>query len=557
VNTDIDIARSASLAPMNDIAAKAGLEPDEIEPYGGNKAKIKLAALESRADRPDGKMILVSAITPTPAGEGKTTTTIGLGMALTKIGQNAIIALREPSLGPCFGMKGGAAGGGHAQVVPMEDINLHFTGDFHAITSAHNLLAALLDNHLHQGNALGLDPRRPMFRRVLDMNDRALRNVNVGLGGRMGGVPRETGFDITPASEVMAILCLARDRADLKERLGRIVVGYTHKDEPITAAQINAPGAMATLLKDAIQPNLVQTLEQTPALIHGGPFANIAHGCNTVIATRLARKLADVVVTEAGFGFDLGGEKFLDIKCRAAGIWPRALVMVATIRALKMHGGVDKKALAPEDVGAVERGLPNLEKHLENAALYGVPTVVALNKFGSDTKAEMDVVLDACRKMNVPVVVSDVFERGGDGGVDLAHAVVELLEQPGSDEPAPIYDLEGGLAGKIETVATKIYGADGVRFAAKAKRMMTRLEKQGFGELPVCIAKTQYSFSDQAALIGRARDFTITVNELRLSAGAGFVVAVCGDIMTMPGLPKVPAADGIDIAADGEITGLF
>jgi formate--tetrahydrofolate ligase len=556
LKADIEIARSAPLQPIAAVAARAGLSADELEPYGRYKAKIRLEALAARAGRPDGKLVLVSAISPTPAGEGKTTTTIGLGMALCRRGTSTVIALREPSLGPCFGVKGGAAGGGHSQVLPMEDINLHFTGDFHAVTSAHNLLAALLDNHLQQGNRLGLDPRTVTWRRVLDMNDRALRRMVIGLGGKAEGVPRETGFDITPASEVMAILCLARDRQDLRERLGRIVVGYTPDDRPVTAQELKAAGAMAVLLKDAVMPNLVQTIEGTPALIHGGPFANIAHGCNTVIATRLALKLGDVVVTEAGFGFDLGGEKFLDIKCRAAGLWPRALVLVATVRALKMHGGMARTELGREDTAALGRGLTNLHKHLENAQAFGLRTVVAINRFPSDTKAEIDVVVADCHRLGVKAVLSEVFEQGSEGGLALADETLACLAEPAT-EPRPTYALEAPIEEKIATVAREVYGAAGIELQAPARKALARIEAQGYGQLPVCIAKTQYSFSDQAGLLGRPSGFTIAVRELRLSAGAGFVVAVCGEIMTMPGLPKVPAAEGIDFDDGGNVVGLF
>ncbi|OLT15602.1 formate--tetrahydrofolate ligase [Serinicoccus sp. CUA-874] len=552
--TDVQIAQGATLERIADIAAGLGLTEDEFEPYGHDKAKIALQVLDRLADRPDGKLILVTAINPTAAGEGKTTTNVGLSMALNRIGAQAITTLREPSLGPCFGMKGGAAGGGYAQVVPMDDINLHFTGDFHAITSAHNLLAALLDNSLHQGNPLGLDPKRITWTRVLDMNDRALRNIVVGMGKKGDGVVRESGFEITVASEIMAALCLATGLEDLKERFGRIVVGYTYDKEPVTAGQLEAAGAMAMLMKDAVKPNLVQTLENTPAIIHGGPFANIAHGNNSVLATRTALKLADYVVTEAGFGADLGAEKFFDIVCPAGGLRPDAAVIVATVRALKLNGGAPKSDLGTEDVEALGAGLANLEQHLENLAKFGVPVVVALNRFPSDSDAELDLVRERCGQLGVEVARSEVFTRGGEGGEELARAVVQLCER-GSDY-APLYAADADLQTKIETVAREVYRADGVSFAPAAQTQLTQLTEQGYGDLPVCMAKTQYSFSDDPTLLGAPRGFTITVRELVVNAGAGFVVALTGDIMRMPGLPKVPAALGMDIAEDGTITGL-
>lgn len=554
MKTDVEIAQQAQLRPIGEIAAGLGLTAADYEPYGHDKAKLSLGILRRLADRPDGKLILCTAINPTAAGEGKTTTNVGLSMALNRIGAQTITTLREPSLGPCFGMKGGAAGGGYAQVVPMDDINLHFTGDFHAITSAHNLLAALLDNSLHQGNPLDLDPKRILWKRVLDMNDRALRNIVVGLGGRGDGMTRESGFEITVASEIMAALCLASGLEDLKERFGRIIVGYTRDNTPVTAAQLEAPGAMAMLMKDAIKPNLVQTLEHTPAIIHGGPFANIAHGNNSVLATRTALKLADYVVTEAGFGADLGAEKFFDIVCPAAGLRPDAAVVVATVRALKLNGGRDKKDLGTEDLEALGAGLVNLEQHVENMAKFGVPALVALNRFPTDTQAELDLVRDRCAQLGVQVVLSEVFARGGEGGEEMARAVVDLCEQ-GSDY-RPLYGPEADLRSKIETVAREVYRADGVDLAPAAVKALAQLEADGFGSLPVCMAKTQYSFSDDPTLLGAPRGFRITVRDLVVNAGAGFVVALTGDILRMPGLPKVPAAVGMDIAEDGTITGL-
>ena len=554
--SDIEIAQQAKMRPITEVADKLGILPDELEPYGRYKAKISLDVMKRLANRPDGKLILVTAITPTPAGEGKSTTTVGLAQGMAKNGQNVMVALREPSLGPCMGVKGGAAGGGYAQVVPMEDINLHFTGDIHAVTTAHNLLSAMLDNHLQQGNKLNIDPRRITWKRVMDMNDRALRNIVIGLGGKAHGVPREDGFDISVASEVMAILCLAGSLADLKARLARIVVGYTYTGEAVTCGMLNAQGAMAALLKEAIKPNLVQTLENVPALIHGGPFANIAHGCNSVTATRTALKLADYVITEAGFGADLGAEKFFDIKCRYAQLKPAAAVIVATVRALKMHGGVPKTDLATPNAEAVAKGIVNLEKHIENVQSFGVPVVVAINRFSQDTTEEMAVVENACRKLDVPVALSDVFARGGEGGQELAALVTKIIETKESCFQ-PIYTDELPLADKIRCVAQKIYGAKDVVFSKEAATSLKDFTTMGFGNLPVCMAKTQYSFSDDATLLGRPSGFTMTVRGVRISAGAGFVVALNGDIMTMPGLPKVPAAEKIDVDDDGRISGLF
>lgn len=552
--TDVQIAQGASLRPISEIADALGLDPGEVEPYGHDKAKISLGVLDRLADTPDGKLILVTAINPTAAGEGKTTTNVGLSMALNRIGMKAMTTLREPSLGPCFGMKGGAAGGGYAQVVPMDDINLHFTGDFHAITSAHNLLAALVDNSLHQGNPLRLDPKRIAWKRVLDMNDRALRNIVVGMGGKGDGVVRESGFEITVASEIMAALCLATGLEDLKKRFGRIIVGHTYDKEPVTAAQLEAPGAMAMLMKDAVKPNLVQTLENTPAIIHGGPFANIAHGANSVLATRTALKLADYVVTEAGFGADLGAEKFFDIVCPVGGLRPDAVVLVATVRALKKGGGQHKDDLGTEDLEALGTGLANLEQHLENVQKYGLPVMVALNRFPSDTDAELDLVRQRCAQVGADVALSEVFAHGGAGGEDLARQVVRLCEQP--NDFAPLYDTSEDILTKIERVATEIYRADRVELTATARTQLQQLTQEGYAHLPVCMAKTQYSFSDDPTLLGAPRGFAITVRELVVNAGAGFVVAMTGDIMRMPGLPRVPAANGMDIAEDGTITGL-
>ncbi|MBQ4405105.1 MAG: formate--tetrahydrofolate ligase [Selenomonadaceae bacterium] len=553
--SDVEIAQGAKVEKISVAAEKLGLTEDDLEFYGKFKAKISADVWSRIEKNPDGKLILVTAITPTPAGEGKTTTSIGLADAFARLGKKICVALREPSLGPCFGIKGGAAGGGYAQVVPMEDINLHFTGDFHAITTAHNLLAAVVDNHLQQGNELKIDVRRVVWKRVLDLNDRALRNVIVGLGGRINGVPRESGFDITVASEMMAILCLAKDFADLKARLGKIIVAYTVDGAPITANDLKVTGSLALLLKDAIKPNLVQTLEGTPALIHGGPFANIAHGCNSVMATKYALKLADIVVTEAGFGADLGAEKFLDIKCRMSGLRPDAVVIVATIRALKMHGGIDKKNLSEPNVAAVERGLENLEKHIENIQGFGLPAIVALNDFPTDTAEEISAVEKICAAKNVRFARSKVFAEGGAGGIDLAKAVEDSFNDAKNFKFT--YADDTSLKFKILAVAKKIYGADGVTFLPAAKKQLTEIEQLGFGGLPICIAKTQYSLSDDASKLGRPKDFNVTVREVKISAGAGFVVVLSGNIMTMPGLPKRPAAEQIDITPDGVISGLF
>ena len=556
MKTDIEIAQEAVMQPIKEVAADYGITEDELEFYGKYKAKISDELWESVKDRPDAKLVLVTAINPTPAGEGKTTTTVGLGEAFAKLDKKAIIALREPSLGPCFGIKGGAAGGGYAQVVPMEDLNLHFTGDFHAITSANNLLAALLDNHLQQGNALQIDTRQILWKRCLDMNDRVLRNVVVGLGAKADGVVREDHFVITVASEIMAILCLADDMNDLKERLGRIIVAYNYAGEPVTAAQLHAVGAMAALLKDALKPNLIQTLEHTGALVHGGPFANIAHGCNSVRATKTALKLADIVVTEAGFGADLGAEKFLDIKCRKAGLKPDAVVLVATVRALKYNGGVPKDQLSAENLDALAKGIVNLEKHIENIQKYHVPVVVTLNSFTSDTEAEYAFIKKFCEDRGCEFALSEVWAKGGEGGVALAQKVLETLENKESHF-APIYPDEMSLQDKIQTVAREIYGADGVTYAPAALKSLKKIEEMGFGDLPVCMAKTQYSLSDDQTKLGRPTGFDINVREAYVSAGAGFVVVVTGAIMTMPGLPKKPAADSIDVTEDGVITGLF
>ena len=554
--TDIEIARKARLLPIGEIAAAAHVDERYIEPYGKYKAKVDPALLQD-SDRKEGKLILVTAITPTPAGEGKTTTTIGLADGLRRIGKDVTVALREPSLGPVFGIKGGAAGGGYAQVVPMEDINLHFTGDFHAIGAANNLLAAMLDNHIHQGNALGIDPRRITWKRCVDMNDHQLRNIVDGLGGKANGMPREDGFDITVASEVMAILCLATSLADLKARLSRIIVGYTFDGAPVTCAQLKAAGAMAALLKDALKPNLVQTLEGTPAFVHGGPFANIAHGCNSVMATRMALKMGDYTVTEAGFGADLGAEKFLDIKCRTAGLHPNAVVVVATVRALKMHGGLPKDSLAVEDTAALERGIPNLLRHVANMKnVYHLPCVVAVNRFPTDTDAEIACIMEKCNALGVQTVLSTVWADGGKGGEELARAVVQLCEQP-SDKFDFAYPLDLSIKDKITAVVQKIYGGDGITVLPAAEKQIAALEALGFGDLPVCIAKTQYSFSDDPQKRGAPEHFTVTVKNVRVSAGAGFVVVLTGDILTMPGLPKSPAAERIDIDDDGNITGLF
>ena len=554
--SDIEIAQKAHMLPITEVAAKLGIGEEDIELYGRYKAKLSMDLIKRVQDKPDGKLILVTAITPTPAGEGKSTTTVGLAQGLAKIGQKVIVALREPSLGPCMGIKGGAAGGGYSQVVPMEDINLHFTGDFHAITSAHMLLAAMLDNHIQQGNALNIDTRRIVWKRVVDMNDRELRNIVVGLGGKAHGVPRQDGFDITVASEVMAILCLATGLHDLKERLSKIIVAYDYSGNPITAGMLKAQGAMAALLKDAVKPNLVQTLENVPAIIHGGPFANIAHGCNSVMATKTALKLADYTITEAGFGADLGAEKFFDIKCRYAGLKPDAVVLVATVRALKMHGGVPKTDLATPDVEAVKRGIVNLEKHIENIKQYGLPLVVAINAFAQDTPEELEAIRSHCAAHGVNVALSEVFAKGGEGGIELAKEVVALATSGKADFKL-LYGEELSLKEKIETIAKKIYGAVGVNYTKEANNALKDFEKMGYGHLPVCMAKTQYSFSDDPALLGRPEGFEITIKNCRIAAGAGFVVVLTGDIMTMPGLPKVPAAEKIDVSDDGVISGLF
>ena len=558
MKTDIEIAQSAKMLPIGRIAEKLGISGDTLEFYGKYKAKLGNEVIEAVKSRKDGKLVLVTAINPTPAGEGKTTTTVGIGQAMQKIGKSAVIALREPSLGPVMGIKGGAAGGGYAQVVPMEDINLHFTGDMHAITAANNLLSAAIDNHIHQGNALNIDPGRITWKRCLDMNDRALRQVVVGLGGRTNGLPREDGFMITVASEVMAILCLADGLEDLKARLGRIVIGYDYDKQPVTAAQLNVANAMALLLKDALKPNLVQTLENTPCIMHGGPFANIAHGCNSVMATRLGLKLADYCITEAGFGSDLGAEKFFDIKCRYGGFKPSLVVLVATVRALKYNGGVIKANLAEENLDALRSGIVNLGAHIENMQKYGLPVIVAVNRFGTDAEAELEVITEYCRNMGVEVSMCEVFAKGGDGGVDLANKIVDVIDNnDGGGSFKPIYDEKMPIKDKISAIAEQIYGADGVEYSAKAEREISRLTELGFDKLPVCMAKTQYSLSDDPKKLGRPSDFKITVREVRVSAGAGFVVALTGDVMTMPGLPKEPAANRMDIDSDGKITGLF
>ena len=553
--TDIEIAQACEMRRIGEVAAATGIAEEYLEPYGRYKAKISLRLLAENP-RPDGKLILVTAITPTPAGEGKTTTTIGLADGLRLLGKNAVVALREPSLGPVFGLKGGAAGGGYAQVVPMEDINLHFTGDFHAIGAANNLLCAMLDNHIYQGNALGIDPAQVVLHRCVDMNDRQLRAVEDGLGGGKNGVPRRDAFDITVATEMMAIFCLADSIDDLKARLGRMIVAYTYRGAPVTAAQLHAVGAMAALLKDALRPNLVQTLEGTPAIVHGGPFANIAHGCNSVTATRMALRLGDYAVTEAGFGADLGAEKFLDIKCRTAGLTPAACVVVATVRALKMHGGLAKNQLGSEDLAALERGLPNLLRHVSNMKnVYGLPTVVAVNRFTTDTDAELSLVMERCAALGVKAVLSDVWAKGGEGGKALAAEVVRLCETPSDFRFG--YALEGGIARELETVVRRVYGGAGIRLSAEARAQIEQLEALGFGRLPVCIAKTQYSFSDDPAKLGAPEGFTVSVRSVTVSAGAGFVVALTGNILTMPGLPRTPAAEKIDVDADGRISGLF
>jgi len=556
MKTDIEIAQSAVMAPITEIAAKAGIDDKYLEQYGKYKAKVDLSLMKDQADKPDGKLILVTAMTPTAAGEGKTTTTVGLGDALNKLGKKVAIALREPSLGPVFGVKGGAAGGGYAQVVPMEDINLHFTGDFHAIGAANNLLAAMLDNHIQQGNALGIDVKRITWKRCVDMNDRQLRNIVCGLGGRMQGVPREDGFDITVASEIMAVMCLADGIADLKARLARMIVAYTYDGKPVTAGDLKAQGAMAALLKDALKPNLVQTLEHTPAFVHCGPFANIAHGCNSVTATRLAMKLADYAVTEAGFGGDLGAEKFLDIKCRIAGLKPDAVVIVGTVRALKMHGGVAKADLNTENLEALEKGLPNLLRHVENITqVFKLPAVVAINRFPTDTEAELALVEAKCKELGANAVLSEVWGKGGEGGIALAEEVIRLCEQPNEFEYC--YDEQLGIVEKIEAIAKRIYRADGVELVGNAVKQLKELTDLGLDKMPICMAKTQYSFSDDPAKLGAPTGFKITVRNLKVSAGAGFIVALTGDVMTMPGLPKVPSAEKIDVDENGKITGLF
>lgn len=556
MKTDVQIAQEAKMVHIGEIAEKLGIKEEDLIQYGRYKAKVSLNALEKMEDREDGKLVLVTAISPTPAGEGKTTTNIGLSMGLNKIGKTAITAIREPSLGPSFGIKGGAAGGGYAQVVPMEDINLHFTGDFHAITTAHNLIAALLDNHIQQGNELGIDPRRIAWKRVLDMNDRALRNIVVGLGGRTNGVPREDGFDITVASEIMAIFCLAKDLEDLKERVSRILIAYKYDGSPVFVKDIKAQGAVALIMKDAMAPNLVQTLENTPALIHGGPFANIAHGCNSLIATRMSLKLAEYTVTEAGFGADLGAEKFFDIKSRFGNLKPDATVIVGTVRALKHHGGAKKEELGIENLEQLARGFENLEKHIENIKKFGVPAIVAINKFPTDTDAELNYVLDRCRELGAEAVLSEVWGKGGDGGVEMAKAVVKVCETKESHFK-PIYEVEESIKEKIEKIAKEVYGADGVDFTKACEKQIKNIESMGLDKMPICMAKTQYSLSDDPTLLGRPEGFRITVRDIRVSNGAGFLVALTGDIMTMPGLPKVPAANNIDILPSGEIVGLF
>ena len=554
--TDIEIAQQCEMKPITEIAKNAGIDEKYIEQYGRYKAKLDLSLL-NESKRANGKLVLVTAITPTPAGEGKTTTTIGLADGMKRIGKSVAVALREPSLGPVFGIKGGAAGGGYAQVVPMEDINLHFTGDFHAIGAANNLLAAMLDNHIQQGNTLGIDPRKITWKRCVDMNDRQLRFVVDGLGGKVNGVPREDGFDITVASEIMAVLCLSNSISDLKDRLSRIIVGYTYDDKPVTAGELKAAGAMAALLKDAIKPNLVQTLEGTPAFVHGGPFANIAHGCNSVTATKIAMKTADYAITEAGFGADLGAEKFLDIKCRVAGLTPSAVVVVATVRALKMHGGLDKKSLDTENLTALEQGIPNLLRHVSNIKnVYKLPCVVAVNRFPTDTDNEINFIIEKCKELGVNVVLSTVWADGGKGGEELAKEVVRLCEEEKGDFTYS-YSLEGSIEDKIEAVVKKVYGGNGISVLPTAKKQIEKLTELGFSNLPVCIAKTQYSFSDNPALLGAPEDFTVTVKNVKISAGAGFIVVLTGDIMTMPGLPKAPAAERIDIDENGKITGLF
>lgn len=554
--TDVEIAQSASMLPIKEIAQKVGLDEDDLELYGKYKAKISLEAINKLKNQEDGKLILVTAINPTPAGEGKTTTMIGLSQALNKLGKKSVVAMREPSLGPCFGVKGGAAGGGYAQVVPMEDINLHFTGDIHVITTANNLIAAMLDNSIQQGNPLDIDTRQIVWKRVVDLNDRALRHIVVGLGGKVNGVPREDGFDISVASEVMAILCLATSLEDLKKRAGRMIVAYNHAGEPVTVDDIKATGAVTLLLKDAIKPNLVQTLDHTPVFVHGGPFANIAHGCNSVMATTLAMKLGDYAITEAGFGADLGAEKFLDIKCRQAGLNPDAVVIVATVRALKMHGGVAKKDLGEENLDALRAGIENLEKHIENIAKYNLPSVVAINAFPTDTEAELQLLNKICQEKGVDVAISKVWEKGADGGIELAEKLLNILETKEAHF-APIYDLDLPIQEKIRTIVKEIYGGDDVTFTKKVLNKIKKYEAQGLGNLPICVAKTQYSLSDDPTLLGRPSGFKVTINDLIPNTGAGFLVAISGDIMRMPGLPKVPAAVNMDIDEDGKIVGLF
>ena len=554
--TDVQIAQSAKMEPIKEIAAKVGLSEDDLELYGKYKAKISLETIERLKDKKDGKLVLVTAINPTPAGEGKTTTMIGLAQSLNKIGKKTVVAMREPSLGPCFGVKGGAAGGGYAQVVPMEDINLHFTGDLHAITTANNLISAMLDNSLQQGNPLNIDPRNIVWKRCVDLNDRALRHIVVGLGGKVNGVPREDGFDISVASEVMGVLCLATSLDDLKKRIARMIVAYSYDGKAITVDDLKATGAVTLLLKDAIKPNMVQTLEHNPVLVHGGPFANIAHGCNSVMATKLALKLGDIAVTEAGFGADLGAEKFLDIKCRQAGLKPDAVVIVATVRALKMHGGMDKKELSNENLEALRKGVENLEKHIENIHSFGLPSVVAINAFPTDTRAELDLLKEICEAKGARVALSEVWAKGADGGIELANKVVEVLETEKADFK-PIYDLDLSIEDKIRTIATKIYGADDVIFTKKVVNKIKKFNEQGLDKLPVCIAKTQYSLSDDMTLLGRPRGFKVEINDLIPNTGSGFLVAIAGDIMRMPGLPKVPAANNMDILDNGEIVGLF
>jgi formate--tetrahydrofolate ligase len=556
LKTDVQIAQEAKMLPIKDVAAKLGISEDEIVNYGKYKAKVSLDVFKRLEDKPDGKLILVTAINPTPAGEGKTTTNIGLSMGLNRIGKTAITALREPSLGPSFGVKGGAAGGGYSQVVPMEDINLHFTGDFHAITTSNNLISALLDNHIQQGNALGIDPRRVVWKRVLDMNDRALRNIVIGLGGKPNGMPREDGFDITVASEIMAIFCLSSDLEDLKERVANIIVAYKFDGSPVFVRDLKAQGAVALLMKDAIAPNLVQTLENTPALIHGGPFANIAHGCNSMLATKLGLKLAEYTVTEAGFGADLGAEKFFDIKARFGNLKPDAAVIVATVRALKHHGGVKKEDWGKENFELLAKGFENLEKHIENVNKFGVPAVVAFNRFPTDTDAELDFVIKKCEALGATAVISEVWNKGGEGGEELARKVVEVVEK-GESKFKPLYDVEDSIKAKIEKIAKEIYGADGVDFTSACSKTIANIEKMGFDKMPICMAKTQYSMTDDPTIAGRPRNFRITVRDIKVSRGAGFLVALTGEIMTMPGLPKVPAADSIDILPSGEIIGLF